>query len=152
MADPAPRCSIWVREVASRTHTHHISFKILTACLTIRRIENSKFRLGATHGSAERSKSEQRTHEIIERVEVVDPISPEWLDLSIWDENPAERDESSDDYRVGERGEDGVGGVGGDELANAGVDELVHEHYEEGCAGFVGIGWEADGIIPRRYQ
>ncbi len=33
-------------------------------------------------------------------------------------------------------------------MSNASVDELVHEHDEEGGAGFVGVGGEADGVVP----
>lgn len=51
--------------------------------------------------------------------------------MSVWDENAAERDKSADDEWVDEGGEDCVWSVRSNELANAGVDELVYEHDEK---------------------
>ena len=71
---------------------------------------------------------------------VVDPVTPEGLDLSIRGQHAAEGDQDADEEWIGEGCKDGVGHVRGDELTGPGVDKLVREHDEERDAGFAGVG------------
>ena len=55
------------------------------------------------------------------------PVFPEWLDLAVWNDDAAERDECYDDQRVHQRGEDGIGRVCSDGLSDTRVDQLEHD-------------------------
>lgn len=69
---------------------------------------------------------DQGADEVVEGVEVVEPVAPEGLHLAVGNENTVEEDEAgANEDRVGEGGEEFVGGVGCDGLADGGVEELV---------------------------
>lgn len=70
--------------------------------------------------------AEEAADEVVEGVEVVEPVAPEGLHGVVGDDDAAEGDEArADEERVHDCGEVLVGGVGGDGLADGGVEELV---------------------------
>jgi hypothetical protein len=111
-------------------------------------IEDREFGLSAIDGCGERCECKERAHEVVEGIKVVNPVPPKRLDLRVRDQNTAERDQSADDKRVSESGEYSVGSICSDELPDTSVDELVHEHDEESCAGFVRIVRETNSVVP----
>ena len=78
------------------------------------------------------------------------PVPPELLDLGIRNENTTEGDQCSDEKRVDERCEDRIGSRGSNELTNASVDELVHQHDEEDSSSLVRSAGEANGVVERQ--
>ena len=131
LAHLAPTRRIRVHQVRSRAGTAKVVRQIAPAGLTLRGIEYGELVLRAFDFGVPDGECEQAAHEVVEGIEVVDPVAPEGLDLTVGNQDSTEGDERADYDRVDERGEDGVGGVGGDELPDAGVHEFVHEHHEE---------------------
>jgi hypothetical protein len=65
---------LWVQEVYSRAHALLVNRKVFLAGLVRGRVEYSKFTGFAADGLIPGSEDEQRTHEVVERIEVVDPV------------------------------------------------------------------------------
>lgn len=61
-------------------------------------------------------RNDQSTDEVVEWVEVVQPVSPESGDLGVWHEDTTEHDQNTDEQWVDQGGKDGVGSVGCNEL------------------------------------
>ena len=83
------------------------------------------------------SKSDK--NEVAYGIEIVHPISPESRDLVVRDQHTTERYQGTDEQRVDQSGEHGVWRICGDELADTGVDEFVHDADEEHCTSLVGF-------------
>lgn len=165
LADMACTGSIGVGEICSGAGATGPGGEVLATCLTRGRIEDGEFGFLADDGDVEVYKGKEGAHKVVVskyvsmefldeegkgvvlRVEIVHPISPKLLNLTIWNEDTAEGNQSTDEERIDERGEDSVGCVCGDELAHPGVNHLVDQHDEEDCSRFIAIGREAAGII-----
>lgn len=160
LAHPALLERVRVDEVVPRPGPGEVRGQVFCAGLALRGVEDCEFGFFALDFAVEVGEDEEGAHEVVEGIEVVEllgcfvsvcfdfvlvlfrmgdiyPVAPECLDLCIGDEDTAERHECSDEERVDEGGEDCIGRRSGDELANAGVDELVDQHDEEDGAGFV---------------
>ncbi len=148
LAHATALCSLWIDQVRAGAHALEIWGEILGTGCIVGGIEEGEFVGGTLHRGVVVCEDEKGAHEVVEGVEVVEPIAPKGGDGLVGHEDAAEEDEDGDDHGIDEGGEDGVGGVGGDELADARVDELVDEHDEEGGASFIGVGGEADGVVP----
>ena len=123
LADPAVSRRIAIDKVVASTRASEPSLEVLGAGLARWRVEDGELRLLAVDLPVEVHEDEECTHEVVERIEVVEPVAPERLDLGVWDENTAEGDKDTDDERIDEGGEDGVRRVGSDELTKTSVEE-----------------------------
>lgn len=65
---------VWIQQVCSRAHALLINRKVLLAGLIRGRVKHSKFIRPAADRLIPGSEDEQRTHKVIERVEVVYPV------------------------------------------------------------------------------
>ena len=92
-------------------------------------------------------------HEVVERVEVVEPIgegvshvsvtaedrhspvSPKRLDLAVRYDDAGERDKCYDHQRIDERGGNGIRRIRSNRLSNGCIEKLVH--YLQGCCQLV---------------
>ncbi|KAK8219846.1 hypothetical protein M8818_000820 [Zalaria obscura] len=144
LADPASARRLRVDEVGPGAVALEVLGQVRGAGLAIRRIEDSELRLGALDLDVEAGEDKKGAHEVVEGVEVIQPIPPEGSDLRVRDEDTAEGGEGTDNERVYERGEGGVWRVGCDELSDTGVHELVEQHDEEDGAGLVAVVGEPD--------
>lgn len=97
--------------------------KVLSAGLTGRWVKDSELRLLAIDLPIEIGEDEERTHEIVEGVEVVQPVAPERLNLGVGDKDTAEGDQNTENEGIDERSEDSVGCVRGNKLAKTGVEK-----------------------------
>lgn len=82
-----------------------------------------------------------------ERVEVVEPVAPERLDMVVGDKNAAETREPGDEEWVDECGGHRIGCISGHELPHACAYEFVNEDNEEDCTCFVDVRRKAHGIV-----
>lgn len=129
--------SVGIDKVGAGAEAGEIGGKVRGTGLVSRRVEEGKFVRGADNLSIKDGENGETADEVVKRIEIIQPFAPELLNLGKWDEHTAKGNQYADHDRVDERGEDGVGRVGGNELANAGVDEFVEENDEEEGAGFV---------------
>ena len=167
LADPTVSRRIAIDKVVASTRASEPSLEVLGAGLARWRVEDGELRLLAVDLPVEIHEDEECTHEVVEGIEVVEPVAPERLDLGVWDENTAEGDKDTDDEGIDEGGEDGVRRVGSDELTKASVEEpecglatieqlrstddlLVHKHDEEHRACFVGWHRKTGGVVEAK--
>lgn len=150
LTDSATRRRFRVDQIGASTQAGPVRSEIILTCLIVRRVEKGKLVLFALHHIVEDGKSQNAADEVVERIQVVDPVAPEFLDLCIWYQHSAKRHEHRDEDWVDKRCENGIGCVCRDELSDPSVDELVKEHDEEDGPGLVGVGGEANGVVPRR--
>lgn len=148
LAHATPSVRIGIHQVHARAHTLHEGGEVLAARGAVGRVEEGEFLFLAGDFRIVDAEDQHATHEVVEGVEVVDPVAPEGLDLRVGDEDATKRNESTDDEGIGEGCEDGIRRVGRDELPDTRVYEFVHEHDEEHAACFVGVARESDGVIP----
>jgi hypothetical protein len=165
-ADPAILRRIRIDKIRPRSHAHHVICEVLLACLPRWGVEAREFFLGAVDGGVEACEDEERAHEVVEWVEVVNPVPgrmsavillngkwkyylpPERLDLSIRHQDTTERNQRSDHKGICEGSKYGVWCVSSNELSNAGVNKLIHKYDEEDRACFVRVRREANSIVP----
>lgn len=128
LTNVAVRGCLGVDEVGSVANALQVIAKVGCTSLTLGRIECCKLGVLAVNLSIEGGEDEERTHKVVVRVKVVLPVTPEGLNLVVRGQDTTKRYENTDDQRVNERSEDCVRSVGGDELTDTSVDELVDQH------------------------
>lgn len=147
-ADLAGFSRIRVQEVDSPAITSDVVRQVLRAC-AIDRVEEGIFTFVADHLGIPDAKGQHARDDVVEGIEVVHPESPEDIELLVWDEDTTEEYQDTDDEGVHEGGEGRVRRVGGDELTNTGVDQLVDQHDEEsGSRSVRVVGESPHGPVP----
>lgn len=73
LTDAASSSGIWVQEICGCSHAALVADKVFATGLVGRRVEYSKFFRLAVNRLVPGSENKQRTHEVVERVEVVYP-------------------------------------------------------------------------------
>jgi hypothetical protein len=97
LANFATTRRVWINEIRTRPETLHIARQVITARRAIGGIEDRELAVLALHICVEDGEDEHAPHEVVEGVEVVDPVPPERLDLGVGDQHAAEGDERAED-------------------------------------------------------
>ena len=148
LADLAGGGSIGVEQVDTLTSASHVVRQVIRAG-AVGRVEESVLIFIADDLGTPDTEGQHAVDDVVEGVEVVHPETPEHVELIVWNQDTTEDDEGTDDQRVHKRSEGCVRRVGGDELTNTGVNELVDQHHEEGGTRSVGVmGKSPNGVVP----
>lgn len=149
LTDLAGRGSVGVDQINTRASTRHIIRQVLHAGGSVDRLEESELILIAGDLSTPDAKSQHSRDNVVEGIQVVHPVPPEHVELDVWDEDTAEQDKSTNNQGVHKRSKGRVGRIGGDELTNTSVNELVDQHHEECGARSVRIMRQSpNGVVP----
>lgn len=144
----ASRSVIGVQQMCGCPRFILVSFEVFGACFTGRWVEKRNFTGFALDWLVPHGKYHQAGHEIVEWINVIEPvvnlsvktssehelllgnklpILPERLDLAVWNNHATERNKGHDDQWVDQRGKNSVGRVCCDRLSDGCVKKLVHD-------------------------